>query len=316
MGSVNYGHQMAQSRCGATVLYRAVTIRLDTYTQYFYFSNDQENSKNCVDLNDIFERFNGKFSSGYPNGHGAAYFAYDESRIEGELKKGAFHGKVSILHNRNQVEFVGSYHNGRAEGPGWIIPNDWEKSGFVHAIFERGSIRNNFVIHVTPDFSKIFGGKLNGTRLEEAKQYQVKTMADYNCIKFLRQSDLVEISSLSSPHDIPAMMKLEPESGLMLFRNPNTMIFNRIAKTGSQSLIELLVQLKKKTNIKVMIDQRKKEQLMEPPRMVADFVRNVYIDYEPSVTVRHYNFVNFKLYGAIWNPIYINIVRDPMERVM
>ena len=31
--------------------------------------------------------------------------------------------------------------------------------------------------------------------------------------------------------------------------------------------------------------------------------------------IRHYNFADFERMGAQWEPIYINIVRDPVEKV-
>lgn len=54
---------------------------------------------------------------------------------------------------------------------------------------------------------------------------------------------------------------------------------------------------------------------MEPPQMVADFVLRVDETPEPSAFIRHYNFVDMERYGAVWNPMYINIVRDPIDKV-
>ena len=53
------------------------------------------------------------------------------------------------------------------------------------------------------------------------------------------------------------------------------MLLYRIAKTGSQSFIELLVQLEKKNKINPVIQLRQIEQLLEPPNLVGAFVKQV-----------------------------------------
>ena len=49
--------------------------------------------------------------------------------------------------------------------------------------------------------------------------------------------------------------------------------------------------------------------------MIADFVRQVDAKQRPGAWVRHYSFVDFEKYGSFWTPTYINMVRDPVERV-
>ena len=52
-------------------------------------------------------------------------------------------------------------------------------------------------------------------------------------------------------------------------------MFNRIAKTGSQSFIELLVQLEKRNGVMTRIELSQIEQLMDPPSWVAEYVVKV-----------------------------------------
>ena len=83
----------------------------------------------------------------------------------------------------------------------------------------------------------------------------------------------------------------------------------------SQSITELLVRLQPKNGIEPKVLIQKVELLMEPPERVAEFVGLVDGRSEPTAWVKHYNFVDFSKYGSDWTPTYINIVRDPVERV-
>ena len=60
-----------------------------------------------------------------------------------------------------------------------------------------------------------------------------------------------------------------------------------------------------------------KEFLLEPPDMVAQTVEKVLSTTQPSVWIRHYNFVDFDAFGSPggWKPDWFNVVRDPIERV-
>ena len=55
---------------------------------------------------------------------------------------------------------------------------------------------------------------------------------------------------------------------------------------------------------------------MEPPQLVGEFVGQIDSAEQPSAWVRHYNFVDMTRYGALWNPLYFNVVRDPIDKVI
>ncbi len=54
-----------------------------------------------------------------------------------------------------------------------------------------------------------------------------------------------------------------------------------------------------------------------PTEVVSEVVHKVLKISQPSVWIRHYNFVDFELYGSPsgGSPDWFNVVRDPIERV-
>ena len=58
-----------------------------------------------------------------------------------------------------------------------------------------------------------------------------------------------------------------------------------------------------------------KEFLLEPPDMVAQTVEKVLSTTQPSVWIRHYNFVDFERFGSDWSPDWFTLVRHPVDRV-
>merc|ERR1711978_533295 len=90
-------------------------------------------------------------------------------------------------------------------------------------------------------------------------------------------------------------------SGKWIVETTKLMFFNRIAKTGSQALIALLVDLEEKNKFTANIDITKKgkEYTMEPPELVAKQVAKVQqMAKKPGVFIKHYNLVDFEEHKA------------------
>lgn len=96
----------------------------------------------------------------------------------------------------------------------------------------------------------------------------------------------------------------------------NVLFFNRVAKVGSESLMELLEQLALRNNMKVIsnspvqlaVRTRNPKQEREQIDWLADLQPG-------TVYIEHCNWLNFTKYH-LPKPIYINLVRDPVERVI
>jgi len=97
----------------------------------------------------------------------------------------------------------------------------------------------------------------------------------------------------------------------------DTLFFNRVPKAGSEKLMELLKLLAKRNNFKA---RRDPEQLLETILMDTGFARNLLKTEILNCTTansytKHVAFVNFAAFKKPW-PIYINLVRDPIERLI
>ncbi|XP_034484056.1 heparan sulfate 2-O-sulfotransferase pipe isoform X3 [Drosophila innubila] len=97
----------------------------------------------------------------------------------------------------------------------------------------------------------------------------------------------------------------------------DTLFFNRVPKAGSEKLMELLKLLAKRNNFKA---RRDPEQLIETILMDTGYARNLLKTEILNCTTansytKHVAFLNFAAFKKPW-PIYINMVRDPIERLV
>ncbi|XP_004526814.2 heparan sulfate 2-O-sulfotransferase pipe isoform X1 [Ceratitis capitata] len=92
--------------------------------------------------------------------------------------------------------------------------------------------------------------------------------------------------------------------------------FNRVPKVGSQTFMELLRRLSERNNFQFHRDAVQKvetirladDQQQELAEVISDLP-------EPSVFIKHVCYTNFTKFNLPM-PIYVNVVRDPIERVI
>uniref|UniRef100_A0A1I8NXT4 Heparan sulfate 2-O-sulfotransferase pipe n=1 Tax=Stomoxys calcitrans TaxID=35570 RepID=A0A1I8NXT4_STOCA len=91
--------------------------------------------------------------------------------------------------------------------------------------------------------------------------------------------------------------------------------FNRVPKVGSQSLMELMARLGNVHNFLHSRDQGKAHEtiFLKPPQQKA-FLKELYSKSRPRVYSQHIAYINFTHHHQP-RPIYINLVRDPIERI-
>ncbi|TRY77290.1 hypothetical protein TCAL_00102 [Tigriopus californicus] len=274
----------------------------------------------CLNLKTGIHSFSGSFSKdGILKGKGKIEFENDLHGMEGQLVDGLFDGKVTQQDRNKKLNFVGIYKRGLAHGPAWIFPEDPGQQGRIFIWFEQGEVVPYPTVWLSKNNRFYMGTLANSSLLLDAKEVKFSRSTDYRCVQVLDTTTAEPVKkSKTSPKKIrlPVVIKALPELGKVVVRSGKTLIFNRIAKTGSQSIAELLVQLEKKNQIKPHIIIKQVENLLEDPRSVSGFVEEIDRKSEAGAWIRHYNFFNMMDYGALWNPIYINMVRDPVERVI
>ncbi|KAK5642541.1 hypothetical protein RI129_008708 [Pyrocoelia pectoralis] len=149
----------------------------------------------------------------------------------------------------------------------------------------------------------------------------------------MQPEDLVSANQISSgdsgpaPSGLRAMMKILQSTGEMTSLNPyelnNTrnaqqevIFFNRVPKVGSQTFMELLRRLSIRNEFGFHQDRvQRVETIRLAPEDQLRLAALVSGYESPSVYIKHVCFTNFSEFG-LPEPIYVNIVRDPVERVI
>ncbi|KAK8376691.1 hypothetical protein O3P69_009952 [Scylla paramamosain] len=118
-------------------------------------------------------------------------------------------------------------------------------------------------------------------------------------------------------YDWEQFRHLDPRSlNNTIHHNKMTLMFNRVPKVGSQSTMELLRTLSYKNGFTFHKDRPQKvENIKLTEREQRRLVQLVDVFRPPSVYVKHVCYINFTTFN-ITQPIYINMVRDPVERVI
>ncbi|XP_028134157.1 heparan sulfate 2-O-sulfotransferase pipe [Diabrotica virgifera virgifera] len=138
---------------------------------------------------------------------------------------------------------------------------------------------------------------------------------------------LLDNSGPAEATGVRATMKLLESTGQMSMLHPsllnntrkaqvNTVFFNRVPKVGSQTLMELIRRLGIRNNFGFHQDMvQRVETIRLSPEDQAILAALVSSYDPPGVYIKHVCFTNVSSFG-LPEPIYINLVRDPVERVI
>ncbi|KAK4475206.1 hypothetical protein MN116_002285 [Schistosoma mekongi] len=105
-----------------------------------------------------------------------------------------------------------------------------------------------------------------------------------------------------------------------IIRSYPIVIYNRIPKTGSTSLINLVYQLLEENcshahviHLNISSNKRYLDRLSE-----LHLIDNLthWTSMHPLMIHGHFTFINFMKYGSLLNPIYINMIRNPLDRLV
>lgn len=98
--------------------------------------------------------------------------------------------------------------------------------------------------------------------------------------------------------------------------NIDLVFFNRVPKVGSQTLMVLMQLLAKRNNFKATRDKPSNtETIMMTPSFEMNLVEEIMENGEPATYSKHVAYIDFDALNYP-QPIYINMVRDPVERII
>ena len=120
------------------------------------------------------------------------------------------------------------------------------------------------------------------------------------------------------PQRIPSPYSINSDLNLqrIMIRPTKILFYNRVAKTGSQSISALLRALEKKNGFVVESVASKRELLIDTSEGLQLQVTKMLHTTTPMVFIQHYSFIDFSKFGYDWSPDWFNIVRDPVEKVI
>ena len=262
----------------------------------------------------------GKFKSGLPTGE-VRIVQNNNAELTGQAVRGVLHGKVVIRNRNGGLMFLGRYRDGQPQGWGWVFPPDSadQSSGALYVRFEEGRVDGRAAVVVEPSYQAAWIGRYDGQEncLQRAVRFSIPAYGDRGCIRHLKLPDYEAGEESGETEevqvDLPVHIKLT--GGRLSVVSAKLVMFNRVPKAGSQSLIKLMVELGRGLGYRVTVDQRTEEQYNSPPWEQLQLAETVSTNTEPTVWVRHYNFLDFDSLGLA-APTWLNMVRDPVERVI
>lgn len=97
-------------------------------------------------------------------------------------------------------------------------------------------------------------------------------------------------------------------------------VYNRIPKTGSTSLINLVYQLIEEnyshTHVIHLNISSNKHYLNRVNELYLIDNLTHWTSMHPLIIHGHFAYINFIKYGSLFNPIYINMIRNPLDRLV
>uniref|UniRef100_A0A2I3TQC4 Uronyl 2-sulfotransferase n=2 Tax=Catarrhini TaxID=9526 RepID=A0A2I3TQC4_PANTR len=95
---------------------------------------------------------------------------------------------------------------------------------------------------------------------------------------------------------------------------PSQVVYNRVGKCGSRTVVLLLRILSEKHGFNLVTsDIHNKTRLTKNEQM--ELIKNISTAEQPYLFTRHVHFLNFSRFGGD-QPVYINIIRDPVNRFL
>ena len=299
----------------------------------FQSKNKNSTSHLCYDVLSKVQSIQGNFENGILNGKAVIEYK-NYASMQATFVNGVIHGLTRGFYQPGHFEIIGNYQNGVPHGPFWIanvsqsvLPegvgqnyqlhyqqSPYSQTIYIMVHFNFGKIiPENIIMYESGSKTGIIGKLSNGFFLENAQEISVNWHADYKCLKVIALPSRDPTKPIKTVK-LPVYIEYLPQDQYVMVRPSNFLYFNRVAKTGSTSFISMFLKLGQNLGYSVfavsndgIIYDSSDGQLEE--------IESIFKINQPAVWIRHYAFLDFDSLGFRWKPDWINIVRDPIERV-
>ena len=230
-------------------------------------SKNSTTSRLCYDvLSNKIQSIEGNFEKGILNGKALIEYKINLASMQVTFFNGVIHGLIRGFYQPGHFEIIGNYHNGVPHGPFWIanvfqsvLPEDlgqnyqlhyqespYHQTNYIMVHFNFGKIIPENVIMLESGSQTVIIGKLsnNGSFLENAQEIFGKNIwhADYNCLKVIAIPSRDPTKPMKTIK-LPVYIEYLPQDQYVSVRPSKFLYFNRVAKTGSTSFINMFLKL-------------------------------------------------------------------------
>ena len=250
-----------------------------------------------------------------------------------QFKTGTLNGKTYLFDKFKRLKALGLYRNGLPHGPYWIkhekqycfanfkqgnlgIVLQWNLVTFISIILYL-ELKDVIWIDLTLNFT--ISGRLSSQGsniLENVREFYINEIGKYQSMYVLQKKNIDSSASTNSKHMLPFIINGLPSQKRIMITPSRILYFQRIAKTGTRTFIEILRNLGTNLGYSVDVPNYKLEMMGADENEIIKEIQNILVCHRDSVVrSRHFNFIDFENYGIGWNPHWFSVVRDPVERV-
>ena len=227
------------------------------------------------------------------------------------VEQGCLHGPVFLLSEDRRLLFSGFFHNGRPQG--WIAaasPSPNGGHGLLFLKMEDG--RHQGAVYL--DQGRACRGTYNKGRLFDCTNIDLKKSPTCLGLPHVENGKDAEKRNVSLPFHIKFSV-----AGRVMVALKDILLFNRVPKTGSLGILNLLQNLSEVNNFAITSHSTHADQSIE--NFTDDFMMNQnlaeLISKSGKATVWnwHYNHLDAEEHGL--PPfLHINMVRHPVDRII
>ena len=202
--------------------------------------SERSSNAKCLVLPPTVVKMMSVFKNGLPHGKTSVSFA-DGSKLVANFNRGVLHGLARQYRSNDVLQLVGTFRNGVLDGPVWLMSYDFEYNGAVMIRVSNGAVEDR-ASYLHWNGSLIYDGKLldDTKTLTDITTYKATDTKEEGCIL---TPVLSELAPERRDKDFVLPLKFRLDRMPFGVYRTKFLYFNRVAKAGTQGIINLMMQL-------------------------------------------------------------------------